>query len=110
MKLTAAAASWAGFIALAGAAIVPANAADGPRPNIVYIGIELYNIAQDPYEQSNAAAANPDKVAALQKRANGLAATMAKSLLLQTEFGAMRERLRMPPALPGEETAFNDED
>jgi hypothetical protein len=35
---------------------------------------------------------------------------MAKSLLLQTEFGAMRERLHMPPALPGEEASFNEED
>jgi arylsulfatase A-like enzyme len=72
--------------------------------------IELYNIAQDPSEKSNVAAANPDKVAALQKRANELAATMAKPLLLQAEFGAMRERLHMPPALPDEEASFNEED
>jgi hypothetical protein len=39
-----------------------------------------------------------------------LAATMAKSLLLQTEFNAMRKRLHMPPALPSEEAAFNEED
>ena len=70
---------------------------------------ELYNIAQDPSEKNDVAAANPDKVAALQKRANELAATMAKPLL-QTEFGAMRERLHMPPALPGEDASFNEED
>ena len=34
---------------------------------------------------------------------------MAKPLLLQTEFGAMRERLHMPPALPNEEASFNEE-
>ncbi|MEO8305715.1 MAG: hypothetical protein ABI724_16515 [Betaproteobacteria bacterium] len=34
---------------------------------------------------------------------------MAKPLLLQTEFNAMRERLRMPPALPNEEASFNEE-
>jgi len=45
------------------------------------------------------------KVAALQKRAKELAATMAKPLLLQAEFGAMRERLHMPPALAGEEAS-----
>jgi hypothetical protein len=61
-------------------------------------------------EKSNVAAANPEKVIALQKRANELAATMAKPLLLQAEFGAMRERLHMPPALPGEEASFNEED
>jgi arylsulfatase A-like enzyme len=72
--------------------------------------VELYNIAQDPSEKTNVAAQFPDKVAALQKRSNELAATMAKSLLLQTEFGAMRERLHMPPALPGEEASFNEED
>ena len=71
--------------------------------------IELYNIAQDPAEKNNVAAENPDKVTALQKRANELAATMVKPLLLQAEFGAMRERLHMPPALPGEEASFNEE-
>jgi arylsulfatase A-like enzyme len=65
--------------------------------------VELYNIAQDPYEKNDVAAANPDKVAALQKRANELAATMVKPLLLTTEFNALRARLKLPPALPDEE-------
>jgi arylsulfatase A-like enzyme len=72
--------------------------------------VELYNIAQDPSEKDNVAAANPDKVAVLQKRANELAATMAKPLLLQTEFQALRGRLKLPPALPGEEFMFDEED
>ena len=72
-------------------------------------GVELYDIAKDPYEKSNVAAANPEKVRALQKRANELAATMVKPLTLQTEFNAMRERLHVPPALPGEEMMFNEE-
>ena len=76
-----------------------------PLPSVV----ELYNIAQDPSEKSNVAAANPDKVAALQKRANELAAASAKSPLLQTEMKAMMGRLAMPPALPGEEFEFNHE-
>jgi hypothetical protein len=63
-----------------------------------------------PVEKNNVAAANPDQVAALKKRANELAATMEKPLLLQAEFGAMRERLHMPPALPGEEASLNEED
>ena len=71
--------------------------------------VELYDIAKDPSEKNNVAAAHPDKVAVLKKRANELAATMEKPLL-QAEFAAMRERLHMPPALPGEEASFNEED
>jgi arylsulfatase A-like enzyme len=71
--------------------------------------VELYNIAQDPSEKTDLAGKYPDKVAQLQKRANELAATMAKPLLLETEFQAMRARLAMPPALPKEELQFNEE-
>jgi arylsulfatase A-like enzyme len=72
--------------------------------------LELYNIALDPSEKNDVAATHPEQVSALQRRANELAASMEKSLLLQTEFGAMRERLHMPPALPNEESSFNEED
>ncbi len=71
--------------------------------------IELYNIAQDPSEKTNLAAQNPEKVAALQKRANELAASSAKPMLLQAEFQAMRARLSMPPAFPGDEFEFDEE-
>ena len=74
-----------------------------PLPQVV----ELYNIAQDPSEKNNVAAQYPDKVAELQKRANELAATMEKPLLLTTEFNAMRQRLSLPPALPKEEMQFD---
>jgi arylsulfatase A-like enzyme len=76
-----------------------------PLPQVV----ELYNLAQDPSEKANLAAEHPDKVAELQKRANELAATMAKSPLLQAEFQAMLKRLHVPPALPGEELDFSEE-
>ncbi len=71
--------------------------------------VEIYNIHEDPFEKNDVAAQNPEKVALLQKRANELAQTMAKPMLLQTEFQAIRERLSMPPALPGEEMSFNEE-
>jgi arylsulfatase A-like enzyme len=71
--------------------------------------VELYNLAQDPSEKTNLAAGHPEKVIALQKRANELAATMVKSPLLQTEFQALRTRLAMPPALPNQELDFNEE-
>jgi arylsulfatase A-like enzyme len=76
-----------------------------PLPSV----LELYNIAQDPSEKANVAAANPDKVATLQKRANELASVMAKSLVLQTEFQAVQKRLHLPPALPGDEFLFAQE-
>jgi arylsulfatase A-like enzyme len=62
--------------------------------------VELYNIAMDPSERDNVAAAHPDRVAALQKRANELAATMVEPLIQQTEFKAIKQRLSLPPALP----------
>lgn len=71
--------------------------------------VELYDIRQDPSEKNNLAAANPEKVATLPTRANELAATMAKPLLLRTEFEAMRKRSHMPPALPKKEAMFNEE-
>lgn len=76
-----------------------------PLPQVV----ELYNLAEDPSEQTNRAADEPARVAALQARANALAATMAKSPLLQTEFAALRTRLAQPPALPNQELDFQDE-
>ena len=65
--------------------------------------VELYDIAKDPSEKDNVAAANPDRVAALQKRANELAAAMVEPLMLQTEFKATKQRLSLPPALPDSE-------
>ena len=62
--------------------------------------VELYNLAKDPSETDNVAAANPDKVAALQKRANDLARDMIPPLMVQTEVKAMKGRMSLPPALP----------
>jgi arylsulfatase A-like enzyme len=71
-------------------------------------GIELYDLAKDPYEKSNVAAQHPEVVAKLRQRANELAATQQKSLLMQTEFEALRQRLKLPPALPGEEFVLTE--
>ena len=71
--------------------------------------VELYDVAHDPSERNNLAAQHPEKVAELQKRANDLASTMVKPMLLETEFGAMRKRLALPPALPTEAFEFNEE-
>jgi hypothetical protein len=71
--------------------------------------VELYNITQDPSEKNNVAAQNPDEVAALQQRANELAAVMAKPLILETEFKAMLQRIKLPPSLPAELDSLNRE-
>lgn len=71
--------------------------------------VELFNIPADPSEQHNLASEYPEKVAALEARANELASEMAEPLVLKTEFQAMRKRLAMPPAFPGEEFDFAQE-
>jgi len=73
-----------------------------PLPSIP----ELYNIAQDPSEKNNVASQHVETVVALQRRANELAASMAKSQFLQAEFVAIQKRLGVPPALPGEDFQF----
>ncbi|WP_374546165.1 arylsulfatase [Rhodoblastus sp.] len=72
--------------------------------------VELYNIAQDPSEKTNVAAENPDKVAALQKRANELAAAGVPPLWLTTEFAALKKRMGLPPAFPDMETLSGGEE
>jgi arylsulfatase A-like enzyme len=71
--------------------------------------VELFNIAQDPSEKTNLAVENPDKVLALQKRANELAAAMAKPALLEVELKAMMQRLKMPGSFPADFDSLNEE-
>jgi len=71
--------------------------------------VELYNVTADPSEKNDVASRNPDKVMELEKRANELASVAVKPLLLQIEFQEFRKRLAVPPALPGEEFQFEDE-
>lgn len=47
---------------------------------LVPTSVDLYNLGEDPYEQSNVAADHPDKVAAMQERINALG-KIAKPLL-----------------------------
>lgn len=67
--------------------------------------VELYNIKDDPSEKTNLAAKYLDKVATLEKRANELASVMAKPMLLQAEFTAIRQRLAMPPPSPAKSSS-----
>lgn len=62
--------------------------------------IELFDIAKDPNETNNLAAQNPEKVAALQARANVLAGEAVQPLWLTAEFAALRKRMALPPVFP----------
>jgi arylsulfatase A-like enzyme len=64
--------------------------------------IELYNIARDPSETTNLAVDQPERVAALQKRINELAAQAEKPILLQIEVKNILERMHLSPALPSD--------
>ncbi len=47
---------------------------------LIPTSVDLYNLAEDPYEKNNLAAANPDKVKAMQDRLNALGKEAAKPL------------------------------
>jgi len=49
---------------------------------LIPTSVDLYNLAEDPYETKNLAAAHPDKVAAMQERLNALGKESAKPLAL----------------------------
>ena len=61
---------------------------------------ELYDLAQDPAEQSNVAAAHPDKVAELQKRLEALAREAVKPLFLVDQFKVVMKNMKGEPVLP----------
>ena len=50
---------------------------------LIPASVELYNLAEDPYEKNNVAAAHPDKVSAMQERLNALGKESTKPLALQ---------------------------
>lgn len=73
--------------------------------------VELFNLAQDPSEQTNLAEQNPEKVLELEKRIDELAGGMAKSLLLEDVFkGVVKGLTGKPPALPNEEEFYEQAD
>ena len=65
--------------------------------------VDLYNLAQDPSEKNNLAAANPDKVAALQQRLDALARESAKPLFLADQFKVVMKNMNGEPVLPTDE-------
>ena len=73
--------------------------------------VELFNLAQDPYEKTNVAGQNPEKVIEMQKRIEALAGEMTKSLLLSEVFKGVTKGLTgKPPALPDEDAFYERAD
>ena len=70
--------------------------------------VELYNLAEDPYEKNNLAAVHPDKVAAMQQRLEAVGKESAKPLaLLYILQAAMKANV---PLLPTDEAFYTDDD
>ncbi len=65
--------------------------------------VDLYNLAQDPSETNNLAAAHPDKVAAMQQSINALAQQSTKPLFLLDQFKVVTKNMHGEPILPIEE-------
>ena len=65
--------------------------------------VDLYNLAQDPSEKNNLAAANPDKVAAFQQRLDALAKESAKPLFLVDQFKVVMKNMNGEPVMPTDE-------
>ena len=70
--------------------------------------VELYNLADDPYEKNNLADAHPDKIAPMQQRLETLAKEAAKPLaLIYMGQTAMKAAV---PLLPTDDTFYTDDD
>jgi arylsulfatase A-like enzyme len=71
--------------------------------------VDLYNLAQDPSEKNNLAAAHPDKVAAMKERLDVLARDAAKPLFLLEQQKVVMKNMKGEPVMPTEE-GFGDDD
>ena len=72
--------------------------------------VELYNIPQDASEKNNLATANPDKVAELQKRIEGLSKESERPLFLIDQFKVLQKNMNAAPVLPNEDAYFEEEE
>jgi arylsulfatase A-like enzyme len=65
--------------------------------------VELYRITEDPFEKTDVAAQNPEKIAALQARLEALAMESVKPLFLVDQFKTVMKGLHGEPILPTDE-------
>jgi arylsulfatase A-like enzyme len=68
--------------------------------------VELFNLAQDPEEKNDLAAANPDRVADLQRRVAAQARDAAPPLLLESVMGVSKKMLFGAVVLPEDDAAL----
>ena len=68
--------------------------------------VELFNLAQDPGETTNVAAANPEKVAELQRRVEELSRDAVPPLFLGEALGAAKRTLFATVATPADDEAI----
>ncbi len=71
--------------------------------------LDLYNLAEDPSEKQNLAAAHPDKVQAMQQHLDRLAQEAVKPLFLVEQFKVINRNMQGEPLLPWEDS-FGDPD
>ena len=72
--------------------------------------VDLYDLSKDPSEQNNLAAANPDKIVAMQQRLNTLAKEAAKPLFLEAQFKVVMRGMQGEPVMPTDEGYGTDDD
>jgi hypothetical protein len=65
--------------------------------------VALFNIAQDPSENSDLAARHPEKVASMQQRIETLAKDAAKPLFLVDQSKVVTKNMQGEPVLPTDE-------
>jgi len=75
--------------------------------NVLPSSVDLYDLSKDPSEQNNLAAANPDKVAAMQQRLDALAKEASKPLFLTDQFKVVMKNMNGQPLLPTDD-GFGD--
>ena len=71
--------------------------------NMLPSSVDLYNLADDPSEQTNRAAIHPDKVLEMQRRIDALAKEASKPLFLVDQFKVVMKNMNGEPVLPTDE-------
>ena len=75
--------------------------------NMLPSSVDLYDLSKDPSEQTNLAAAYPDKVVAMQQRLDALAKEASKPLFLIDQFKVVMKNMNGEPVLPTDD-GFGD--